>query len=230
MKKIIATLVLALTTLTASYAQYYDNDPVGTVYEYEMSNKLMGTSAVTQTLKKVEGNVITYEVVTKVPGMKQPMTMENALTFADGKIQYSVESLMAQSKATLEQAGMGSNIDMSFDGEAGFTPLQGKVGDKLPLTKATITAKVQGMDLNVITEITRNEITAVDEEVTTPAGTFKTIKVEQEVKTTTQAMGMNQTQENKQITWVVPNKGVVKTEMTTMGQVMTTQLVKITRP
>ena len=204
MKKIIATLVLALTTLTASYAQYYDNDPVGTVYEYEMSNKLMGTSTITQTLKKVEGNVITYEVVTKVPGMKQPMTMENALTFADGKIQYSVESLLAQSKATLEQAGMGSNIDMSFDGEAGFTPLQSKVGDKLPLTKATITAKVQGMDLKVITELTRNEITAVDEEVTTPAGTFKTIKIEQEVKTTTQAMGMNQTQENKQITWVVP--------------------------
>ena len=190
----------------------------------------MGTSTVTQTLKKVEGNVITYEVVTKVPGMKQPMTMENALTFADGKIQYSVESLLAQSKATMEQAGMGSNIDMTFDGDAGFTPLQGNVGDKLPLTKATITAKVQGMDLNVITEITRNEITAVDEEVTTPAGTFKTIKIEQEVKTTTQAMGMNQTQENKQITWVVPNKGVVKTETTTMGQVMTTQLVKITRP
>ena len=162
--------------------------------------------------------------------MKQPMTMENALTFADGKIQYSVESLLAQSKATMEQAGMGSNIDMTFDGDAGFTPLQGNVGDKLPLTKATITAKVQGMDLNVITEITRNEITAVDEEVTTPAGTFKTIKIEQEVKTTTQAMGMNQTQENKQITWVVPNKGVVKTETTTMGQVMTTQLVKITRP
>ena len=224
MKKIIATLVLALATLTASYAQYYDNDPVGTVYEYEVSNKLMGTSTITQTLKKVEGNVITFEVVTKVPGMKQPMTMENALTFADGKIQYSVESLMAQTKATLEQAGMGSNIDMTFDGEAAFTPLQGKVGDKLPLTKATVTAKVQGMDLN------RNEITAVDEEVTTPAGTFKTIKVEQEVKTTTQAMGMNQTQENKQITWVVPNKGVVKTEMTTMGQVMTTELVKITRP
>ena len=86
------------------------------------------------------------------------------------------------------------------------------------------------MDLNIITEITRHEITAVDEEVTTPAGTFKTIKVEQEVKTTTQAMGMNQTQVNKQITWVVPDKGVVKTEMTTMGQVMTTELVKITRP
>lgn len=126
MKKIIATLVLALTTLTASYAQYYDNDPVGTVYEYEMSNKLMGTSTITQTLKKVEGNVITYEVVTKVPGMKQPMTMENALTFADGKIQYSVESLMAQSKATMEQAGMGSNIDMTFDGDAGFTPRLGQ--------------------------------------------------------------------------------------------------------
>ena len=61
MKKIIATLVLALTTLTASYAQYYDNDPVGTVYEYEMSNKLMGTSTITQTLKKVEGNVITSD-------------------------------------------------------------------------------------------------------------------------------------------------------------------------
>ena len=86
------------------------------------------------------------------------------------------------------------------------------------------------MDLNIITEITRNEITAVDEEVTTPAGTFKTIKVEQEGKTTTQAMGMNQSQETKQITWVVPNKGVVKMEMTTMGQVMTTELVKITRP
>lgn len=230
MKKIIAILVLALTTLTASYAQYYDNDPVGTVYEYEMSNKLMGTSTITQTLKKVEGNVITYEVVTKVPGMKQPMTMENALTFADGKIQYSVESLLALSKNSMQQAGMGSNIDMTFDGEAGFTPFQGKVGDKLPLTKATITAKVQGMDLKVITELTRNEITAVDEEVTTPAGTFKTIKVEQDVKTTTQAMGMNQSQVTKQITWVVPNKGVVKTETTTMGQAMTTELVKITRP
>lgn len=230
MNKILAVLLLALTTLTASYAQYYDKEPIGTVYEYEMSNKLMGTSTITQTLKKVEGNVITYEVVTKVPGMKQPMTMENALTFADGKMQYSVESLLALSKNSLQQAGMGSNIDMSFDGEAGFTPLQGKVGDKLPLTKATITAKVQGMELNIITEMTRNEITAVDEEVTTPAGTFKTIKVEQDVKTTTQAMGMNQSQVTKQITWVVPNKGVVKTETTTMGQVMTTQLVKITRP
>ncbi|CQB87936.1 hypothetical protein [uncultured Porphyromonas sp.] len=230
MNKILAVLLLALTTLTASYAQYYDKEPIGTVYEYEMSNKLMGTSTITQTLKKVEGNVITFEVVTKVPGMKQPMTMENALTFADGKMQYSVESLLALSKNSMQQAGMGSNIDMSFDGEAGFTPLQGKVGDKLPLTKATITAKVQGMELNIITEMTRNEITAVDEEVTTPAGTFKTIKVEQDVKTTTQAMGMNQSQVTKQITWVVPNKGVVKTETTTMGQVMTTQLVKITRP
>ena len=230
MNKILAVLLLALTTLTASYAQYYDKEPIGTVYEYEMSNKLMGTSTITQTLKKVEGNVITFEVVTKVPGMKQPMTMENALTFADGKMQYSVESLLALSKNSMQQAGMGSNIDRSFDGEAGFTPLQGKVGDKLPLTKATITAKVQGMELNIITEMTRNEITAVDEEVTTPAGTFKTIKVEQDVKTTTQAMGMNQSQVTKQITWVVPNKGVVKTETTTMGQVMTTQLVKITRP
>ena len=230
MNKILAVLLLALTSLTASYAQYYDKEPIGTVYEYEMSNKLMGTSTITQTLKKVEGNVITFEVVTKVPGMKQPMTMENALTFADGKMQYSVESLLALSKNSMQQAGMGSNIDMSFDGEAGFTPLQGKVGDKLPLTKATITAKVQGMELNIITEMTRNEITAVDEEVTTPAGTFKTIKVEQDVKTTTQAMGMNQSQVTKQITWVVPNKGVVKTETTTMGQVMTTQLVKITRP
>lgn len=229
MKKYLLALVLSFVALTATYAQYYDNDPVGTVYHYEMSNKLMGKLPSTYTLTNVAGNVLTFEVKTQVPGMSEPMKLVNTLTFADGKITQDPQNIAAQTKASMAQSMGGADMDVDIKGDIAYTPLVGKVGDKLPLTTTVVTVKVQGMDVVTTAELVRNEITA-EEEVTTPVGTFKTLKLEQEIKTTTEVMGQKQNISQTGTYWIVPNKGVVKSETTTMGQTMTNELVKITKP
>lgn len=229
MKKSILALLLSLMALTASYAQYYDNDPVGTIYHYEMSNKLMGTIKTTQTLVNKVGNDVTFEVVTEMPGMGKPMKMTNTMTFADGKITQDPQNIIEQTKASLAQSLGDTKMEAELKGDVGFTPLQGKPGDKLPLNKIEVTMKVQGMEIVTIVETLRNEITAL-EEVTTPVGTFEALKLETKLKTTTQVMGQNQKMDQDIIYWIVPNKGMVKSQTTSMGQTMTNELVKITRP
>lgn len=226
MKKIILSLIVALAAITSSFAQYYGGEPVGTVYEYEITNPLMGVMKSTQTLESVESNKIAFKVVTPMPGQAEPMVMTSVYNITDGKAYQDPKSLMEAAKASMKASLGGADMDIKLDGEAGFFPLVAKVGDKFPLNKYTLTMNTMGMEIKTKAEVTRYEVVR-EEEITTPAGTFKTFVLEMDIKSSTEAMGQNQTFETKQTYWIVPNKGVVKMEQNMMGQTISTTLVSI---
>lgn len=226
MKKIILSLVVALAAITSGFAQYYGGEPVGTVYEYEMTNPLMGAMKLTQTVEAVGGDSIVFKTNTNMPGAAAPIVMTNKFTIKDGKAYVDPKNVIESTKTSMAPALGGADMDIDFNGEAGFIPLVGKVGDKFPLYNYDSTVKAMGMEIKTKAEVTKFEIIR-EEEITTPVGKFNTFVVEVDVKTTTQAMGQNQNFDMKQFYWIVPNKGPVKMEQSMAGQTMTTTLVGI---
>lgn len=226
MKKILVSLIVALVAITSGFAQFYNGEPVGTVYEYEMTNPLMGTIKVAYTLEYVSDNTIEYEVATSMPGAAEPTVMTNKYSLKDGKAYLDPTNIIEATKASLSSSLGNADLDIKLDGEAGFIPLVAKVGDKFPLNNYVISMSTMGMDITTNAEVTKFEVVR-EEEISTPAGTFKTFVVNMNVKTTTQVMGQNQVLDSQYIYWVVPNKGVVKTEQTMSGQTMTTILKSI---
>lgn len=226
MKKIILSLTLAFVAMTSGFAQYYGGEPVGTVYEYEITNPLMGNMKSTYTLESVDNNKLAFKMTTSVPGLAEPMVINNVLTIADGKAYQDPQSVIDSTKASMQATLGGADMDIKLDGEVGFLPLVANVGDKFPLNKYTVKINTMGMEIKSKADVTKYEVIR-EEEITTPAGTFQTFVVEMEMKTTTEAMGQTQAFDTKQLLWIVPNKGVVKTEQTMSGQTVITTLVGI---
>ncbi len=229
MKKILFTMLLPLLTVASSFAQYYDNDPVGTKYEYEITNPLLGKMSAIYKLIAVDDNTLTYEVTTTMPGADEPSVAVNKLTMSDGKLIIDMESVINETKNNLGTSLGTTNMEVEIEGETGYTPLQGKKGDKLPLHTYTATVNTQGMTIVNKIEVQSNEIVE-EEKVTLPAGEFETFVQALDTKSTIEVMGQKQSFSQTQKTWIVPNKGVVKLVQSSMGQEFTTTLVKITRP
>jgi hypothetical protein len=98
------------------------------------------------------------------------------------------------------------NVDMTIDADDLEMPKDGTAGQKL--TDGTVTMKINlGMPLKVVVDI-KNRSVAGEEEVETPAGKFKCIKLVEDVflqiafaKTSYQT-----------VTWYATNHGVIKQE------------------
>lgn len=226
MKKIILSLVVALAAITSSFAQYYNGEPVGTVYEYEITNPLMGTMKSEYTLLSVDETAISFKTATAMPGQASPLIMNQKFTIKGNKAYQDPQNTIDAAKASMAATLGTSDINVTLDGETGFIPLTGHVGDKYPLFKYNNTINAMGMEVVTKNEVTKFEVVR-EEEITTPAGTFKTFVVEMNSKSTTEVMGQSQGMEMSQLYWIVPNKGVVKIEQNMSGQKMTTTLVSI---
>ncbi|MDO5017032.1 MAG: hypothetical protein Q4E10_01560 [Porphyromonas sp.] len=227
MKRVFFAVMAGVLMMTPSFAQYYDNDPIGTVYEYEMSNSLIGSFSVIQTLESVEGNTLRFKVLSDVPGVQDKVEMTNSIVMDGQSIIQTNETAIENIKSSL--GAIGKDGDAALEGNTGVIPLNGQVGDTFELSDYTATLNAMGMDVVVSEKASKNEIVR-EEEVTTPAGTFQCFVVERVSKTQVQAAGVDQTIDTTQHYWVVPGKGVVKMVQTAAGQTFTTELVKITRP
>lgn len=225
MNKVILTLLVALATSVATFAQYYGGEAVGTVYTYEANAPMTGTITVTQTFTGKEGNKLAFKVVTPMPSGEK-MEATNTYILKDGKFYIDMQNLIEATKASLAASMGTSDLEMSFTGDAGFIPVKGKVGDKFPSYQFTLTAKVMGMSIDTTSEVNRNEFVR-EEEITTPLGKMKTIVLETEGKTIVSAMGQTQEIPTKITQWIVPGKGVIKQTQSMSGQNIVTTLVSI---
>lgn len=220
--------MVALTAITSGFAQYYNGEPVGTVYTYEMSNPIMGTTTIEQTLLTLSEDSISFGVASSGSLMGQTINATHKYTFKDGKSYTDPQNIIKASLATMFETLYGGNEDKNLSSnDFDFIPLVTKVGDKFP--QETIESAVDdgaGGKVKSKLETTKVEVVR-EEELITPAGTFQTLVVEMNSKITLDAFGQSQVMETVTLYWIVPSKGMVKMEQSTMGQTFSTTLVSI---
>lgn len=223
MKKIIIAL-LALFVAQSTFAQIVSgNDPIGTIYTYD--TKVEGMNLVLeQTLLNIDGGRFTFKSKQELPKPLGTLEIENSYIVKDGTI---IEPLEERQKAMKEQMAKMSGLDVqiSMDGDAGFTPLTAKVGDEFEMGSYSVVLTVMGMDQNMEMTVTSCKVIA-EESITTPAGTFDTFVLETIGETTVEVMGQKQNMKTSTKQWIAPNVGVIQSIIDDGSGKITTQTLK----
>lgn len=227
MKNIVLSLVVALAAVTNSFAQYYNGEPIGTVYGYEKTSTAASTTKTQYTLLAVDENSITFRELNHISGRSEAVILPNKLTIRDNKAYLDPQNIIEAAKAGAVAALGTTDVDVKLSSNnVGFIPLTGKVGDTFPLNNYEITTTAKGLVMKLNMQGTKFEVVR-KEEITTPAGTFKTFVVEMEAKMTGTVLGQSMVFDFKATYWIEPHKGVVKTVETSPEETATSILVSI---
>jgi hypothetical protein len=203
MKKLLILALVATATTAAWAAQPLCPTAKGQTLLYANKNAKEKVQNYTrQTVTEVEGSganlTITYEAES-LDGKKRslsetPILVPFTLKVEGGAVVYDVKSLLGGIVAGL-QTGEAS-------GEPLVLPANLKSGDALP----DASVKMQILFMKIDLKYTEGKCTA-EEERTTPAGTFKCLRVEQ--KCSGRALAAV---EMKTVTWYAPGIGIVRQE------------------
>lgn len=215
--------MLALFVAQSAFAQMVSGeDPIGTVYTYE--TKVGDFNLVLeQTLLNIDGDRFTFKSKQELPQGMGTLEIENSYIVKDGKL---IEPIADRKQQLEEQmAKMGAGAKVSIEGDLGFTPLDGKLGDEFEQGSYTTVITVMGMSQNLETKVLSCKIIN-EESLTTPAGTFDTIVLETVGETVVSVMGQTQTLKTNTKSWIVRGKGIVKSIIDDGSGNVTTQILK----
>lgn len=230
MNKFFPSMILALLTFTTSFAQYYNGEQVGAKYVYERVDMLGNKSTDISEVVEVIGNTVTVDTTTELARNDEgePESMVVMMTYALGKkaICTGYDDLENMLKVMFNSLAEGREMKIVSKGDSIYIPLQGKIGDKLHLSHTNIEASLRGRSISLDTNTTKREVVR-EEKITTPMGTFDTFVVEEESTMKLTTMGDEEVFENKNTYWIVPDKGLIKSVMSSGDESYTTTLIGV---
>ncbi len=125
------------------------------------------------------------------------------------KIKIDVESMLA----SMQQFSGQENMNMKVEGDYVIFPSQLEVGASLPESKSNMTllmgennATMSSTDIYL-----KNRKVEKEEDITTPAGTFKCYKIVYDMDMDMKVMGINRKMSSRGAEWIAEGVGVVKT-------------------
>lgn len=222
--------LLTIVTLTNLNAQEDCNTlfafQEGVIMEYQTLNKKGKlSSTMRQEIKTVQqsNNTLTATLSYQMQDKKG-----KEIFAGDSEVVCDGESLHIDISAMLPEGvkNMTATGEMAMEGDGFHLPKGLKVGDQLPDSKNNIKIDMGGIQMNIPVEMTNIKVEA-EEEVTTPAGTFKAFKVTYDSYSKAMMMKV----EGKVVNWFARNIGNIKTESYDKnGRLMSVQeLTKLVR-
>lgn len=179
----------------------------GVVMEYQTLNKKGKLSTtMRQEIKSVqqEGNSIKANLFYQMKDKKG-----KEIFAGDSQITCDGESLLIDISAMLPEGvkSMTATGEVTMEGDGFIIPTSLKVGDQLPDSKNNIKIDMSGINMNIPVEMNNIKIES-EEEITTPAGTFKALKMTYDSYSKAMMMKV----EGKVINWFAKGIGNIKTE------------------
>ncbi|GAB5552173.1 MAG: hypothetical protein Sapg2KO_17640 [Saprospiraceae bacterium] len=175
--------------------------------EYQTLNKKGKLSTtMRQEIKSVQqdGNSIKANLVYQMKDKKG-----KEIFAGDSQITCNGESLLIDISAMLPEGvkSMAATGEVTMEGDGFIIPNSLKVGDQLSDSKNNIKIDMSGINMNIPVEMTNIKIES-EEEITTPAGTFKALKMTYDSYSKAMMMKV----EGKVINWFAKGIGNIKTE------------------
>jgi len=180
MKKIILVSLLISLFFADSFSQdcfkYFPTDE-GTSLEYtsyDKKDKPTSTSIRTVLDKRSSGDsvIVKYQVEATPVDADTTMTHTYDISCVDDKLLIDMSSYMNS-----ESYGAYSGMDIEVDGTHLDMPSNPTVGQNLNNGNLVVKVMNNGMPMITITSVISNRKVAAIETITTPAGTFETIKI-----------------------------------------------------
>lgn len=203
--------ILSLCLLTNLAAQNDCNDlfafQEGVVMEYQTLNKKGKLSTtMRQEIKSVQqnGSSITANLAYQMKDKKG-----KEIFAGDSKVTCNGEALLIDISGMLPDGvkSMTATGEVTMEGDGLIIPTNLKVGDQLPDSKNNIKIDMSGINMNIPVEMTNIKIES-EEEITTPAGTFKALKMTYDSYSKAMMMKV----EGKVVNWYAKGIGNIKTE------------------
>lgn len=203
--------ILSLCLLTNLAAQNDCNDlfafQEGVVMEYQTLNKKGKLSTtMRQEIKSVQqnGSSITANLAYQMKDKKG-----KEIFAGDSQVTCDGQSLLIDISAMLPEGvkSMTATGEVTMEGDGLILPTSLKVGDQLPDSKNNIKIDMSGINMNIPVEMTNIKIES-EEEITTPAGTFKALKMTYDSYSKAMMMKV----EGKVVNWYAKGIGNIKTE------------------
>ncbi len=199
-------ITLSLLSLNAQDCFKYFPTKKGTSLEYtdyDKKGKETGTSIRTVVDRHTENgaDIIDYRVEVTPEDSDTTLTNEYSVSCKDGKVYIDVTSMLNQ-----EQYGEGMEIEVE-GGQMEF-PSNPKAGQELEGGTMTIIMKSDGNPVMTITSEITNRKVAATETITTPAGTFETVKITYDLETQMSFMDVK----GSVAEWYSEKYGLIKTE------------------
>jgi len=203
-----AFFVLMLSSLSAQNdCNNYFPFKNGAVLEYQtLDKKGKLESTMRQEVKSIQERdgsvtaVLGYQLKDKKG--KEVFTGETKMECDGEAILLDISGMMP---ATMKS--MSTNAEMELEGDGFRIPNNLKAGDQLPDSKNNVKIAMSGINMNVPIEMSNIKVEA-EEEITTPAGTFKALKMSYDSYTKAMMMKV----EGKVVNWFAKGIGNIKTE------------------
>ena len=208
-------IVIGAQGLMAQGCQAYFPMTTGASFElthYDAKDKVTSSTKTTITQKEATGTkiVATAHSSSIDPKGKELSKMEYDLTCDNGEFRMDMKSMGSPQG---QMAGM-ENLEIKMESSDMIFPSELAVGQSLPDASMHMTGTMNGMKiLDNMTTVTNLKVMA-KESMTTPAGTFACVVIEQDSKIV--SMGMNIEVHTK--SWYALNTGMVRTESTRNGK------------
>ena len=206
MKRIVLFFVAVVMTVGGVFAQdiFFSTKQGMTLVYANMDAKGKVDSYTNLNIRKVEGsgNNLTINYVSQVldknrkPVSDPPVEIPLTVTVSNGVVEWDMKSFAAP----------GTEAFIEIEGDKLRIPSTLAPGKKIDDAKFTMTLNM-GFKIRTEVSLTEQECLAI-EDVTVPAGTYKSYKVTQ----TSAATAMRKTVTTKTISWYAPGIGTVKSE------------------
>ena len=219
MKKLIALfLSISLFLTIQSYSQcndYYVLEE-GLEWEYESfdaKGKITGKQHQKVTKYNATSSGFKAEILVDMVDKKgkELTSTEMELTCEDGVMQFDMQKFVPA-----EQLKALGDYEMKMEAENLEYPHDLSVGQTLKDGSITVTAVGSPMAMKITVNIVQRKVEAI-ESITTPAGTFETMKISSKSIIKNQ-MGISMTFEYDQVEWLAKGVGMVKSEFSKKGK------------
>jgi hypothetical protein len=210
------SLALGVGMVKAQGCDAYYPMKKGAAFElshYNAKDKLESTTSTTILEESNAGDVfsVTAESVSKDAKGKENSTVKYDVTCQGGEFHMDMRS--SSFGQTQQMEGM-ENVEMKIEAEDMVFPKGLAVGTTLPDAGMTMTASMSGMTImNTTIRVINRKVTG-KEELTTPAGKFSCIIIEEDVES--KMMGMNGVSHTK--SWYCLGVGMVRSENSSNGK------------
>lgn len=231
MKKLLYLIVLLFVSSTLTIAQectIYIPNTIGTELHYEMTNakgKVMGSYSQKLLSIKNKGGETIYSLLqtTKDAKSKDEVIMQDTITFRCKGNEFYIDM-----DKYMNQKQMEAFKDMEVKITTDDLIYPAKLSPGQSLKDGSITINIEGgmMNMNMTTNIINRKVEA-KENIDTPAGTFKTYKLSEDVQSKTGFVKVLM----HNVMWISKDIGTIRSESYNKKGKLTgiTQLVKIVK-
>jgi hypothetical protein len=209
--------ILGLNRVKAQDCEAYYPMKKGAIVEMtHFNDKDKVTSITTTTVAKEtdEGgkHIVTCDVIIKDGKGKEEGRSTYDVSCHNGEFHMDMKA-MSMGQQQQQMQGM-ENVEIKMESEDMVFPKSLVVGSELPDASMKMTASMSGMTImNTSVNVTNRKVTG-KENLTTPAGTFNCIIIEEDVES--HSMGMNIKGHNK--SWYALGVGMVRSESSSNGK------------